>query len=251
MEYKNIKGIIVRETKYKEADKIFTVVTDSLGKINVIAKGASKLTSKNSSVSPLTLFEMDIKETGENLFIITSHTRVIDFYEITKDLESHCYVNYILNLANDLFLEDDPFPDLFKLLANTIFLYSKNTKNKELIKCIFELRALTLSGYALDIEECASCGNEELKFINLYEGAAFCKDCATSDTAKEVSTPVLTALSHITFCDEKKLFSFTLGDVFIRELSFITTNYVKICMEKEYSSLKYLRTIQKGIKNNA
>ena len=28
----------------------------------------------------------------------------------------------------------------------------------------------------------------------------------------------------------------------------ITTNYIKICLEKEYSSLKYLRNIQKGLK---
>ena len=62
MEYKNIKGIIVKETKYKEADKIFTVVTDALGKINIIAKGASKLNSKNAGISLLALSEMDIKK---------------------------------------------------------------------------------------------------------------------------------------------------------------------------------------------
>ena len=248
MEYKNVKGIIVKEVKYKEADKIFTVVTDQLGKISVIAKGVSKIGSKNFGISALALSEMDLKSVSESMYVVTSHSRLIDFFEITKDLECHSYVNYILNLANDLFLEDDPFPELFKLLANTIYLYSKNTKNKELLKCIFELRALTLSGYALDMEECMACGKNSVKYINLYEGSCLCADCGNSDMGKEVSPSVIQALYHITYSDEKKLFSFSLGDSLIRELSYITTNYIKICLEKEYSSLKYLRSIQKGMK---
>ena len=248
MEYKNIKGIIVRETKYKEADKIFTVVTDALGKISVMAKGVSKLSSKNFGLSSLALCEMDLKELSDGFYVVTSYTKAIDFFEITKDLENHCYVNYILNLANDLFLEGDPFPELFKLLINTVYLYMTGKKNKELLKCIFELRALTLSGYAIDIDGCAYCGEEKTEYINLYEGVCFCEKCGNDDMGRKIPPSVMTAVKHITYCDESKLFSFTMGDNLIRELSIITTNYIKICLEKEYSSLKYLRSIQKGMK---
>lgn len=248
MEYKNVKGIVIKETKYKEADKMLTIVTDMLGKINVIAKGVSKIGSKNFGISLLSLSEMDLKTVGEDMYVITSHSRLIDFFDITKDLETHSYVNYILSLANDLFLEGDPFPELFKLLVNTVFLYSKNSKNKELLKCIFELRALIISGYAIELDGCAACGEENISYLNLYEGECYCKDCGNTDIAKEISPSVFSALKHITYSDEKKLFSFTIGDGFIRELSYITTNYIKICMEKEYSSLKYLRTIQRGMK---
>lgn len=34
------KGIVIREAKYKESDKILTVLTPDLGKILVVAKGA-------------------------------------------------------------------------------------------------------------------------------------------------------------------------------------------------------------------
>ncbi|MBE7028701.1 MAG: DNA repair protein RecO [Clostridia bacterium] len=247
MEYKNIKGIIIKETKYKENDKILTVVTDSLGKINVMAKGVAKTTSKLSGASMLSLFEMDLKSFSDDMFIITGASKLIDFYDISKDLESYAYVSYIFNLAFDMFLPEDPFPELFKLLINTVYLYLKNTKNKELIKCIFELRALILSGYAINIDECAICGKEEINYINLYEGECYCKNCADDKMGKPVSFSVYSAIKHITYSEDKKLFSFTLSDQLIKELSIISTNYVKICMEKEYSSLKYLRTIQKGI----
>ena len=248
MEHKNVKAIIVKETKYKENDKILTVVTDSLGKINVMAKGVSKMNSKLSSVSTLALLEIDLKEFGEDMYIITGAKKLIDFYDISKDLETYSYVSYIFNLANDMFLYDDPFYDLFKLLINTIYLYYQNKKNKEIIKCVFELRALIISGYAINIDECSACGNEEISYINLYEGECYCKDCGNDSMAKKVSPVVASVIKHITYADDKKLFSFALDNSYIKELSIISTNYIKICMEKEYSSLKYLRDIQKGMK---
>ncbi len=247
MEYKNIKGIIIKETKYKESDKIFTVVTDSLGKINLLAKGAAKLNSKLSYLSPLALMEMDIKTLGDNMYIATGGSKLIDFFDISKDLESYAYLSYIFSLSNDLFLYEDPFPDLMRLLINTIYLYSKGNRNKELLKCIFELRALILSGYAIDLDGCAVCQNEEIKYINLYEGECFCAACGSEDTAKPISPSVLAAIKHITYSDDNKIFSFSINGPYIKELSIITTNYVKICLEKEYSSLKYLRNIQKGL----
>lgn len=248
MEYKNIKGIIVKETKYKENDKILTMVTADLGKINIMAKGAAKPTSKLSSLSPLALLEFDAKALGEDMFIATGVSKLIDFFDISKDLETYAYVSYILNLANDIFLPDDPFPDLFKLLINTIYLYSKGEKNKELLKCVFELRALIISGYAIGIDECSTCGEEKIKYINLYEGECYCGECGNSDMGKELSDTVIKAIKHITYSEDKKLFSFIIDKIFIRELSIISTNYIKVCMEKEYSSLKYLRDIQKGLK---
>lgn len=248
MEYKNIKGIIVKESKYKENDKILTIVTDALGKVNVIAKGVAKPTSKLNALAPLALIEFDLKSVSDNMYISTGASKLIDFYDISKDLETYAYVSYILNLANDMFLYDDTFPELFKLLINTIYLYYKGTKNKELLKCVFELRALIISGYAINIDECAFCGKEEAEYINLYEGECYCKTCGNSDMGRTISPSVLLSLKHITYSDEKKLFSFSLNGPYIKELSIISTNYIKICMEKEYSSLKYLRNIQKGLK---
>ena len=247
MEYKNVKGIIIKETKFKENDKIFTVVTDSLGKINLLAKGAAKLNSKLSYLSPLALMEMDIKSLDDNMYIATGGSKLIDFFDISKDLESYAYLSYIFALSNDLFLYDDPFPDLMKFLINTVYLYSQGNKNKELLKCIFELRALTMSGYAIELDGCTMCGEEEIKYINLYEGECFCAACGSEDMGRPVSQSVLSAIKHITYSEDKKVFSFSINGPYIRELSMITTNYIKICMEKEYSSLKYLRNIQKGL----
>ena len=38
--FKTTKGLILREVKYKEADRILTVLTEDMGKITVKARGA-------------------------------------------------------------------------------------------------------------------------------------------------------------------------------------------------------------------
>ena len=42
MDLIKVKGIVIRETTYKDNDKIITLLTDKLGKISCMAKGAKK-----------------------------------------------------------------------------------------------------------------------------------------------------------------------------------------------------------------
>lgn len=38
-----VKGIVIREVAYKDNDKIITILTDTIGKVSAIAKGAKKI----------------------------------------------------------------------------------------------------------------------------------------------------------------------------------------------------------------
>ena len=40
-----VKGIVIKEISFKENDKIITLLTDNLGKISCIARGAKKTNS--------------------------------------------------------------------------------------------------------------------------------------------------------------------------------------------------------------
>ena len=40
-----VKGIVIKEVPYKDNDKIITILTDTLGKISCLAKGAKKTNS--------------------------------------------------------------------------------------------------------------------------------------------------------------------------------------------------------------
>ena len=42
MKLTKIKGIVIKETSYKDNDKIITILSDTLGTVSVLAKGAKK-----------------------------------------------------------------------------------------------------------------------------------------------------------------------------------------------------------------
>ena len=43
MKLTKVKGIVIKETSYKDNDKIITILSDELGKVSVMAKGAKRL----------------------------------------------------------------------------------------------------------------------------------------------------------------------------------------------------------------
>ena len=60
------QGIVLRETNYKEADKILTVLTRDLGKRTVKARGCRRKNSKLTAASQLLVYsEMTLSERGE------------------------------------------------------------------------------------------------------------------------------------------------------------------------------------------
>ena len=247
LEY-SVKSVVIKEAKYKEKDKMFTLVTDALGKISVTAKGIGSVTSKLSGgISQNCVSEIEIKESPSGIYILTASKKFISFDNITKDLEAAAYTGYILSLCGDLFLEEEPFPALFKLLVNTLYMINEKKKSCELLKSIFELRALAISGYAIDTTGCAVCAKEELTYLNAEEGVCFCSECGKDAGGSPVTKPVISALTHIMTCEDKSVFSFNLGETHIKELSKISEAYVIYCMEKEYSALRFLRKVQ----NNA
>ena len=54
--FKTTKAIILREVKYKEADRILTVLTEDMGKITVKARGALRKGSKTAAATQFLAF---------------------------------------------------------------------------------------------------------------------------------------------------------------------------------------------------
>ena len=61
--YINTKGLVLRETPYKESSRILTVLTSDLGKITVGARGAKRKGSKTASSTQFLAFsDMTLSE---------------------------------------------------------------------------------------------------------------------------------------------------------------------------------------------
>ena len=54
--FKTTRGLILREVRYKEADRILTVLTEDMGKMTVKARGALRKNSKTAASTQFLAF---------------------------------------------------------------------------------------------------------------------------------------------------------------------------------------------------
>lgn len=83
------------------------------------------------------------------------------------------------------------------MLLNTLHLLEEDKKDMELLKSIFELRALAISGFMPDLVGCQSCGEyvKDSMFFLPVDGMIICSDCM-SDTLEMTKISLAAACSY-------------------------------------------------------
>lgn len=244
MSYLKIKGIVIKEVNVGEADKIVTLLTKPKGKITAIAKGARRPRSgfvagtQFLSYSDLMLFG------GKDMFSLNSCEVIEPFYEIRNDIEKLTYAAHFAELTSDTIQENQPAGKVLQLFLNTLHMLSKTQKQPELLARIFELRLLSITGYAPFIRSCIVCGRDDCESysFSFMKCGLICCGCAPGDRfAIELSAGAIKALAYIIYANSEELFSFNLSQQVLDELGRITRRYIKERLEKDYTKLDYLK----------
>ena len=115
-----IEGIIVSVNDFKESSKILNIFTKEYGVIGVIAKGCKSIKSTLRSVTDrLTYgyFYMNYRE--DKLSVLSSVDVINPFKNIKKDIECISYASYILDLATQVYKQNNS-SDIYKLLIDSL-----------------------------------------------------------------------------------------------------------------------------------
>lgn len=152
------QGIVLRETNYKEADKILTVLTRDWGKRTVKARGCRRKNSKLTAASQLLVYsELTLSERGE-FTTLTEADPLEQFWSVRQDLETLALASYFAEVAEASAQEGETCPELLSLLLNCLYALDTLKKPRALVKAVFELRLLCLTGYEPLLDACAVCG---------------------------------------------------------------------------------------------
>jgi len=224
--YINTTGIILREVQYKDTSKILTVLTGSEGKLTVSAHGAYRKTSKLSAVTGLLVFSEMTLLKKKDRWTMTEARTVEQFLGLRDDLKLLSLGTYIAELTEAVADEDSPNPELLPLCLNTLFALSENLKTPDYVKPAFELRLMAISGFEPVLT------TEKISGNNLYEDGTISLSKSAYDAAK-----------YILNCESKKLFSFTLSDSALKELSRSTENYLLAHLDRSFRTLDYYHKI--------
>lgn len=240
-------ALVLREVRYKEADRILTLLTSAEGKISVKARGALRKGSRMAAAtqqltySELTLFGNRGKWTVNEAVIKEPFTG------LRGDIENFALGCYFAECLESLSVEDQPDPALLQLGLNSLYALSNRLYSPEQIKAAFELRLMCLSGYEPELKSCRVCGNEEPEepILKLYEGCVCCRRC---DDGKGEYAPLcpdsLRALRYIVSAPAKQLFSFRLSQEAMRRLSSAAERYLLAQTERQFHTLNYWKNIR-------
>ncbi|MCL2426404.1 MAG: DNA repair protein RecO [Oscillospiraceae bacterium] len=224
--YINTSGIVLREVAYKDSSKILTILTSSEGKLTVSAHGAHRKNSKLASSTGLLVFSEMTLFKKKDRWTMSEARSVEQFIGLRDDLKLLALGTYIAELMEAVSDEDSLNIELLPLCLNTLYALSEKIMSPDIVKPAFELRLMAVSGFAplLNGRSTTEGNSMEDGFINLGVGAT-------------------RAAEYILNCNVKKLFSFSLSDDSLRELSKATENYLLKHLDRSFRTLDYYHKI--------
>lgn len=239
-------GIVLRETEYKDNDKLLTVLTRELGNITVKALGVKSARSRNKAACQIFAYsEFTLLEYQGRYSVKEAEPKEI-FPELRSDLELLSLASYFLQVTQTIAQENDPFPELLSLLLNSLYALSKLSMPQKQVKAVFELRTACISGFQPDLHGCTSCGVLQPEYFNISQGVLQCTACAAK-TGEGIRMPlspaVLEAMRYIIKTSTKRLLSFRLSEASLDELCHITESYLTLRLERGFPALDFYKSL--------
>ena len=137
-------GLIIKEQKVGEADRLVTVLTEDLGLIRAFAPGALKIKSKNiSATSLLSYSELTIYQSRDTYKINSATSKEI-FFGLRDDIVSLSLAGYFCELLLNLAPIFEKADNYLRLILNSLHLLCEKKRSPEMLKAIFELPCVFL-----------------------------------------------------------------------------------------------------------
>ena len=230
------KGIVLLENNSGDYDKMLTVLTPGLGKINCIAKGARRPKSLLMAGSQFLCFGEYILYKGKDVYSINSCEPIEFFYNIRTDLKLYEASVYVSKIIKDVTTEGENSFRILQLFLNTVYIICENKKDLDLVLIAFRLRLMSIIGFRPNIDKCTGCGEKEkLNYFSFRDNGFKCENCGKVDKGSmKISLTTVTAIKFICSVPAKQVFSFNVPEESKKELEILSKIYLNEKLEKKY-----------------
>ena len=230
------KGIIIAEKIMSDFDKVLTILTPNMGKIECVAKGARRPKSLLLAGTQFLCFGEYLLYKGSDAYSMNSCETIEMFYDIRIDLDKLKCASYLTKIINDVTTENQNNYRILQLFLNTLYVLANTDKDLDFVQSIFRLRLLSIIGFRPIIDECRNCKQKDnLNYFSIRDNGLKCKECSKQEPgAIEITETTRDAIRYIILADAKKIFSFNVPEESIKELSIVSKLYLTEKLEKEY-----------------
>ena len=236
-----VRGLVIREVPFGEADKLFDLLTDS-GIRTVRARSVRKPGSKYAAVTQVFSYgEFCLRQTGER-FYLDSAVSIAMFYGLRQSLEKLALASYFAELIRKT-ATDQPQPQLLRLFLHCLHYLEQGTRETAQIKAVFELRLMTELGLMPDLVCCKGCMRYQPPepVLRIAQADLSCSDCTEELTRDDmpVTLSALNAVRHAVYADAEKLFSFRVKGESLRQFSQYAERYLRHRLDTALPTLKF------------
>lgn len=209
-----VTGLILKQTPIGEYDRRICLLTRERGKISAFAKGSRKPGNRlAAATNPFSFGVFKLYE-GRSSYNVQEAEIQNFFEELRTDFEAAYYGMYFCEVADYYTRENNDEKEMLKLLYQSLRALSVPSLSHELVRCIFEIKALVVNGE--------------------FPGVP---------TQTPVSDSALYTIEYVAESSIEKLYTFTVSKEVLNELCELCDGYRRRFMDREFKSLEIIKTL--------
>ena len=240
-------AVVLRTRPFGEFDKIVSFLTEDLGKITGIAKGARHSRKRfANSLEPFSLVKLHIQDyPNRSLAFIAAADLLVGFKQLFTSLVKISYASYMVEITEGLIAEREDNRLVFEHLKNGLGYLDENEPSLRFLTS-FELKLLRLTGYQPLLDHCKHCGNDRHQtvaqwYFSLRDGAILCDSCArTRKQTFSIGATAVEVLKNLQAEHSAMTPRISLPSSVITEIRSLVLEFIQYHMDREVKSASFL-----------
>ncbi|MBW1980557.1 MAG: DNA repair protein RecO [Deltaproteobacteria bacterium] len=242
------RSIILRTTDYGESDRLITFFSRRTGLLKGIAKGARRSKKRFvHSLEPLCYASITYAErSASGLVRIDASELRNPFTSLRADIERLGYGSLGCEVILGIAPERQANPPLFDLLLQYLLQLEKG-RDPESISLLFQIRVLSLSGFAPNLQGCIQCHRQPDAAagwsFSVAAGSLCCPEHSRSTDSYAVSLGTILLLRQAQLFPVARMWRLRFHPRSREECRPLLIDLLRHHLEKDLKSLKLLRQI--------
>lgn len=255
-----VRGLVIRTSDYKEADRLVTLFTEEMGTLVAVAKGARSLRSRQMAATSQFCYGEFVLYRKGDYYWVKEASLIESFFELRRSLEGLALAAYLCEVLADVTVAEEE-RELLRLSLNSLYAIANGTHPVEKIKAVFEMRAAAILGFLPEVLSCSACDAQTGDFFfDIMGGFVICAAChadaqislpPTEDDGHErhilcpLTEGARRALAYAVHAPMEKLFSFSLPEEDMRLFCRAAEAYLLHHLERSFSALDFYREVKR------
>ena len=238
-------AVILRKLDYGEADRIFTLLTRSHGKVGAIAKGVRRPESKLAHALELYTHIDVLLAKGRGELDVVAQVERLGGKRMPGEVEVMSHAALIAELAERVCEDRHPVDGIYELTVMALDELARETDPRR-ASSYFLMSALDLLGYAPQLSSCASCERPlEAKpaAFSATAGGFLCDRCDELGMPK-VSLAAIKVLRLMAAGDLQTYRRLKLDSDLMEEIEQVLTMQLEHHLDRRLKSLQFLHDMR-------